>query len=182
MSPRSKKNMQSSGSDPFASREADSYDNPIASREFILEKLEEEMAEDYSDEDEADILNIDQVIPTPRGHHHGLARPQDIMEASVDADAWRLELERVAPSLKVTVKMEGRDWRSNLEQIHQHRNNIASCMDSARSGLGQLQKEIKETLEKVGSRERHINIQLESQLTNYRQIAQVRSIRKHPEN
>ena len=69
--------------------------------------------------------------------------------------------------------MEARDWRSNLEQIHQHRNNIASCMNSARSGLGQLQKEIKETLEKVQSRERHINIQLESQLTNYRQIAQV---------
>ena len=145
--------------------------------EIILEKLEEEMAEDYSDEDEADILNIDQVIPTPRGHHHGLARPQDIMEASVDAEAWRLEVERVAPSLKVTVKMEARDWRSNLEQIHQHRNNIASCMDSARSGLGQLQKEIKETLEKVGSRERHINIQLESQLTNYRQIAQVTTLR-----
>jgi ribonuclease R len=41
MSPRLKKNMQSSGSDPFASREADNYDNPIASREFILEKLEE---------------------------------------------------------------------------------------------------------------------------------------------
>ncbi|HCA36628.1 MAG TPA: ribonuclease R, partial [Gammaproteobacteria bacterium] len=41
MSPRSKKNMQSSGSDPFASREADNYDNPVASREFILEKLEE---------------------------------------------------------------------------------------------------------------------------------------------
>lgn len=29
--------------------------------EIILEKLEEEMAEDYSDEDEADILNIDQA-------------------------------------------------------------------------------------------------------------------------
>ena len=41
MSPRSKKNKQSHGSDPFASREADNYDNPIASREFILEKLEE---------------------------------------------------------------------------------------------------------------------------------------------
>ena len=97
----------------------------------------------------------------------------DIMEARGDAEAWRLEVERVAPSLKVTVRTETRDWRSNLEQIHQHRKNIESCMESARTGLGQLQKEIKETLEKVGSRERHINIQLESQLTNYRQIAQV---------
>ena len=145
--------------------------------EIILEKLEEEMAEDYSDEDEADILNIDQVIPQAswpsHGGQSGLARPQDIMEASVDAEAWRLEVERVAPSLKVTLRTEPRDWRSNLEKIHEHRNKIESCMESARTGLGQLQKEIKETLEQVGSRERHINIQLESQLTNYRQIAQV---------
>ena len=39
--------------------------------------------------------------------------------------------------------------------------------------LGKLQNEIKETLEQVGSRERHINLQLESQLSNYRQLSQV---------
>ena len=36
--------------------------------EIILEKLEEEMAEDYSDEDEADILNIDQARVNILGH------------------------------------------------------------------------------------------------------------------
>ena len=96
------------------------------------------------------------------------------MKWDIRTRGWKkLEVERVAPSLKVTLRTESRDWRSNLEKIHEHRNNIGSSMESARTGLGQLQKEIKETLEQVGSRERHINIQLESQLTNYRQIAQV---------
>ena len=31
--------------------------------EIILEKLEEEMADDYSDEEEGDILHINQVTP-----------------------------------------------------------------------------------------------------------------------
>ena len=82
-------------------------------------------------------------------------------------------MERVAPSLKVTVKMEARDWRSHLEQIHAYRSSIDSCLDTANVDLGRLQKELKETLEQVGSRERYINLQLKSQLTNYKQLSQV---------
>ena len=105
--------------------------------EIILEKLEEEMAEDYSDEDEADILHINQVTPptSARDFSHA-ARPRSIMEARADVDAWRLEVERVAPSLKVTVKMEARDWRSHLEQIHSYRTSIDSCLKTAKVDLG----------------------------------------------
>ena len=41
--PRSKKSSprKQSAKDPFASREAENYENPIPSREFILERLEE---------------------------------------------------------------------------------------------------------------------------------------------
>ena len=75
------------------------------------------------------------MIASPRSGHggqSGLARPQDIMEATGDAEAWRLEVERVAPGLKVTVRMEARDWRSHLEQIHHYRDSIESCLVSAR--------------------------------------------------
>ena len=55
-------------------------DDAESDDEIILERLEEEMAEDYSDEDEADILNIDQVFPQASWQGHGgqlgVARPQ----------------------------------------------------------------------------------------------------------
>ena len=60
------------------------------------------------------------------------------MEATSDVDAWRLEVERVAPSLKVTVKAEARDWRSHLEMIHNYRNSIENCLGTARVDLGNI--------------------------------------------
>ena len=109
--------------------------------EIILERLEEEMAEDYSDEDEADILHISQVTPPPLSAR-GPARPHEVLEAGAgDGAAWRLEVERVAPSLKVTVRTEARDWRAHLDQIHQHRDTIAACMATASLDLGRLGQE-----------------------------------------
>ena len=106
--------------------------------EIILERLEEEMAEDYSDEDEADILHINQVSPpvTERGSLAASARPGNIMEGAVNVDSWRLEVERVAPSLKVTLRTESRDWRAHLDQIHHHRNKMEECLDTAVKDLG----------------------------------------------
>ena len=48
-------------------------------------------------------------------------RPEEILASTTDHELWRLEVERVAPSLKITVKSEARDWRAHLEQMHQYR-------------------------------------------------------------
>ena len=39
------------------------------------------------------------------------------MVSNTDSEAWNLEVERAAPKLKVTVRADGRDWRSHLEQV-----------------------------------------------------------------
>ena len=39
------------------------------------------------------------------------------MVSTTDSEAWNLEVERAAPKLKVTVRADGRDWRSHLEQV-----------------------------------------------------------------
>ena len=95
--------------------------------EINLEKVEEEMADEYSEEDEADILHIDDL--SRFSLHDGgdnerrqeRERPEQILESQTDAEKWRLEVERVAPSLKVTVTVDSKDWRSHLEQMHSHR-------------------------------------------------------------
>ena len=47
----------------------------------------------------------------------------------------------MAPSLKVTVRTEARDWRAHLDQIHQHRDTIAACMATASLDLGRWGQE-----------------------------------------
>ena len=46
-----------------------------------------------------------------------MAKPSEILASTTDAEAWNLEVERVAPQLKVTVRVDGRDWRSHLDQV-----------------------------------------------------------------
>ena len=53
-------------------------------------------------------------------------RPEEILSSTTDHELWRLEVERVAPSLKITVKSEARDWRAHLEQMHQYRYRVVT--------------------------------------------------------
>ena len=71
----------------------------------------------------------------------------------------------------MTIKSEGRDWRSRLEQMHQHRDGIDECLQVTRTELDKLQAEIARTLEKISSREKYINNQLEEPLTTYKQLS-----------
>ena len=71
----------------------------------------------------------------------------------------------------MTIKTDGRDWRSHLDQMHVHRDGIEECLQSTRSELDKLQTEISKTLEKISSREKYINNQLEEPLTSYKQMS-----------
>ena len=59
------------------------------------------------------------------------------IESAVDATAWKLELERVAPQLKVaSAAAETKDWRAHLEQAKKHRRRVAEAFPEARARLG----------------------------------------------
>ena len=82
---------------------------------------------------------------------------EDIAKATSD---WK--------GLKITVKTDARDWRSHLDQMHQYRAGIDESLTMTKSSLDKLQSDISKTLEKITSREKYINSQLESQLSEYR--------------
>ena len=100
--------------------------------EVDIEKVEEDMAGVYSEEEEADIVHIDTLGSAAAGREAGEAgtgRRGGILQTTGGGEAaeqWRLEVERVTPQLRMTVKTEGRDWRSHLEQMHQYRDGIGS--------------------------------------------------------
>jgi len=146
--------------------------------ELLLERVEEEMAEEYSEEEDGDVLHIDELGAFPGNERTGSGsrvqheRPEPYLQSRTDAEAWTLEVERVAPSLKVTVRVDTRDWRSHLEQMHTYRTGIEDSLVSTKTHLDQLQAEIAKTLEKISSREKYVNSQLEPQLNEYRQLSQ----------
>ena len=130
----------------------------------MLDRVEEEMLAYYSDESDDDAifkLN-DNRISTTRGE-------QLVIEnLNIDEDQWRLEVERVQPRLKVTVRNDARDWRSNLEQIKQYRNAITGNLEGTKVQLEKIQKDVAFTMEKIGNRERYLNRELGTILDEYR--------------
>lgn len=60
------------------------------------------------------------------------------------------------------------DWRVHLEQMHQHRDGIETSLTETKVHLDKLHDEISHTLEKIGSREKYLNNQLEHLLSEFR--------------
>ncbi|KAG5842121.1 intraflagellar transport protein 57 homolog [Anguilla rostrata] len=137
--------------------------------ELTLSKVEEEMTEEPDDYEEDDLIDLDALkARTNQNEVNGSSKPEDILESNTDAAEWNLEVERVLPQLKVTIRTDNKDWRIHVDQMHQHKEGIESSLKEAKGYLNKLQEEISKTLEKVGSREKYINNQLEHLIQEFR--------------
>lgn len=136
--------------------------------ELTLSKVEEEMIEEPDDEEE-NVMDLEALkLRTTRTEVEPSSKPDEILESTIDAAEWNLEVERVLPQLKVTIRTDNKDWRIHVDQMHQHRDGIQSSLKEAKSYLDKLQEDIGKTLEKVSSREKYINNQLEHLIQEYR--------------
>ncbi|XP_051234135.1 intraflagellar transport protein 57 homolog [Dicentrarchus labrax] len=136
--------------------------------ELTLSKVEEEMIEEPDDEEE-NVMDLEALkLRTTHTEAEPSSKPDEILESTVDAAEWNLEVERVLPQLKVTIRTDNKDWRIHVDQMHQHRDGIKSSLKEAKSYLDKLQEDIGKTLEKVSSREKYINNQLEHLIQEYR--------------
>ncbi|XP_035656517.2 intraflagellar transport protein 57 homolog isoform X3 [Oncorhynchus keta] len=137
--------------------------------ELTLSKVEEEMTEEPDDCEEENVMDLEALKSrTNQSEARLSSKPDNILESNMDAAEWNLEVERVLPQLKVTIRTDHKDWRIHVDQMHQHQDGIKSSLKEAKGYLDKLQEEIGKTLEKVGSREKYINNQLEHLIQNYR--------------
>ncbi|CAH6792397.1 Ift57 [Phodopus roborovskii] len=117
---------------------------PEDDAELTLSKVDEEFVEEETDNEENFIdLNVLKA-QTYRLDTNESAKQEDILESTTDAAEWSLEVERVLPQLKVTIRTDNKGF---LDKLH---------------------NEISRTLEKIGSREKYINNQLEHLVQEYR--------------
>jgi estrogen-related receptor beta like 1 len=65
---------------------------------------------------------------------------------------------------------DAQDWRAHLEQMQRHRSGIDEALATTKSQLDKLHSDIEVTLEKISSREKFLNSQLEPLLVQYRSL------------
>jgi len=139
-----------------------------------LNKLDAAPVDDIDDDEvmeedeENDIMDLEGLKKLRPNQEMLSSKPEEILESKTDSSAWRLEVERVLPQLKVTIRTDNKDWRSHVEAIHLHKQGIDECYADAQQHLDRLHDELTRTLEKIGSREKYLNSQLEHLLSDYR--------------
>lgn len=75
--------------------------------ELDLTKVEEEMAEDLDEDfgEEESLLDLDAL---KNKKIDGSSKPENIMVSNTTAAEWKLELEKVLPQLKVTIRTDNK--------------------------------------------------------------------------
>jgi len=130
------------------------------------EQIEDEnIDEDYEDEIMLDIGEVN----TSSQDAIEVQKQEDLLESSTDALEWKMEVERVMPSLKVHLRSD-KDWRTHLDQMLENRKNMSTSLTASKTHLDQMHHEITRTLEKITSREKYINSQMEGPIAEYRRL------------
>ncbi|KAJ2945230.1 hypothetical protein O0L34_g9301 [Tuta absoluta] len=123
--------------------------------EIILDKVEEEMAI-YSEESEGELENEsnekDSSTNITKVH---------------DWEAWKLELERVAPALRLKISTDGRDWRARHAQMRSYRDELFDRFKITGTQLNKLHGSISSVMDKITARENILNEQFEPLVKEY---------------
>ncbi|XP_017038379.1 intraflagellar transport protein 57 homolog [Drosophila kikkawai] len=148
--------------------------------EIILEKLEDEQnAAALSDDSDMELEahNFRQLNWLNRPQKKSIGdvnldeRNQELDARLSDHQEWHLELERVLPHLKVFVKADARDWRTHITQMDAFRSNIAEASETTQAQLKKLHSEFTFSLEKVESREKHLNNELQPLIQQFKELS-----------
>lgn len=96
----------------------------------------------------------------------------DVIEGTVDATEWRLELERVALRLDQQLRSLNvpKQWREHVERMSRHHGDIASAVGETQDKLSRLQGEVSKLLTEVVSKERTLNQHCESMVSEYQRV------------
>merc|ERR1719277_8260 len=91
-----------------------------------------------------------------------------VLEASIDPKEWLLEVERVAPKLKIQLPNDSKEWRTHLQQTHAYKQVIETQFPSAKAQLEKLSGTLTNALERIRSKEAFINTQFDHRALDYR--------------
>ncbi|TMW54904.1 hypothetical protein DOY81_000137 [Sarcophaga bullata] len=149
--------------------------------EIILEKIEDEQNDVLSDDSEMDMNHNSFRQWGLKKHINKIAERDNVggsetnslkvTDNLTDQQTWRLEFEEVMPLLKVYVSSDVRDWRAHLNQMDGLKSNITEFTEGTQTELKKLHNEFTFSLEKVESREKHLNNELHNLIVQYKDIS-----------
>lgn len=139
------------------------------------EKAEDPEAEEPEGEEGDDVIN--EVGDLSEGEMEEDIRPmqepgREMIESNIDHKEWILEVERVAPRLKIPVQNDAKEWRNHIEQAKTYGQTIKKTLPDARVKLEKMSEKLVKILEKISQREKGINVNMNDMGAEYKTRAE----------
>jgi len=122
-------------------------DNP--SELFVLDK---------QDDDDIPWVNTTTVIPHSSN---------DLNTTENAIYKWKLDLERIAPQLRIGVVAEANDWRLHLDHAKKLYEDSFSKFNTGKTRFKKLEEDIRASLEKLETHENFVNQEFEPLIAEY---------------
>lgn len=74
----------------------------------------------------------------PSNKDKNVDEDKQVIQSKINEKDWIIEVERVAPKLRLQVKNEAKEWRSHIEQTKEYNSNIRKILPDARTRLEKL--------------------------------------------
>ena len=71
-----------------------------------------------------------------------------------------LEVERVAPKLRIPAPNDAKEWRNHIEMTRSYNTQVKKLIPDARSTLEKTSENLAKLLEKISKKERGINVNM----------------------
>jgi len=132
----------------------------------------DEMGEEIADASVAEDEEEEMYVAAPSDAAYGQEDrlESSMLESKVDPHQWRMELERVAPQLKVVLHSSAKEWRSHLDQAVSLEKQIDAAMSKTLEPLGHIMTEVSEALEKISGREKVVNQNFDHIISEFRNV------------
>ncbi|XP_041969094.1 intraflagellar transport protein 57 homolog [Aricia agestis] len=139
---------------PNPDETAEDVDQIEDETEILLDKVEEEM-DVYSDASDGELKEEEEKEPT------------SLSNKIQDWESWKLELERVAPALRLKITADGRDWRARHAQMRTYRDELFERFKSTSTQLNKVHSNISSAMDKIEARENILNEQFAPLIREY---------------
>ena len=103
----------------------------------------------------------------PAGGPENTKLTDSILDATVDAAAWQIELERVTPQLKMQILSDPKEWRNRLVNTKSHQQTVGQLAPETYGLLDRLSEDMERTLQAVRKSEQKLNQQCKDQVDEF---------------
>merc|ERR1711988_1264820 len=137
------------------------------------ESMNKKKDDDYNEDDEEE-----KSYSSKHDNDDDDDEDREKMNSEVDPLIWKIELERVRPRLKVHGITNAKEWRTHIEQSNIHSNIVSNTLPDAKRLLNRITENVKDSLERVTSREKYLNNTYEKLVKDYQIIMKTMTSRQ----